>query len=352
MEGRKTEGAVAMSYASTVKEELSRQVPAARHCKIAEIAAIISLCGRIACQAGGCQIKVQTENRAVARKYFTLLRKTFNIIADVSIRKNMRSKRNGVYAVVVGDQGDAVRVLMATKLMDQDGEIGEDLSITRNVVVKQACCRRAFIRGAFLAAGSISDPKQSYHFEIACATQPKALQLKALINTFGLDAKIVVRKRYFVVYMKEGSQIVDILNVMEAHLALMDLENIRILKEMRGQVNRQVNCETANLNKTVSAAVKQVKDIEYIRDRQGLSNLPENLEDIARLRLERPEATLKELGEALDPPVGKSGVNHRLRKLGAIAESLRKKNVGSVTGAECGPSEKEEEDYDQKDSYR
>ena len=162
----------------------------------------------------------------------------------------------------------------------------------------------------------------------------------------------MARKRYFVVYMKEGSQIVDILNVMEAHRSLMDLENIRILKEMRGQVNRQVNCETANLNKTVSAAVKQVEDIRTIQEYLGLSNLPENLEEIARLRAEKPEATLKELGEALDPPVGKSGVNHRLRKLGAIAQSLRKKNVGSVTETESGPSEKEEEDYDQKDSYR
>ena len=131
------------------------------------------------------------------------------------------------------------------------------------------------------------------------------------------------RKKYFVVYIKEGSQIVDILNVMEAPVALMELENIRILKEMRGSVNRQVNCETANINKTVSAAVKQMEDIIYIRDTAGLDSLPETLREIAELRLARPEATLKELGEALDPPVGKSGVNHRLRKLGNMAEVLR-----------------------------
>src|SRR5699024_8627020 len=141
------------------------------------------------------------------------------------------------------------------------------------------CCRRAFIRGAFLAAGSISNPEKSYHFEITCATEEKARQLQAIIGTFGLDARIVVRKKYHVVYMKEGSQIVDILNVMEAPVSLMELENVRILKEMRGQVNRQVNCETANINKTVSAAVKQLKDIEYIRDTIGLSKLPEGLEE-------------------------------------------------------------------------
>lgn len=125
------------------------------------------------------------------------------------------------------------------------------------------------------------------------------------------------------VYIKEGSQIVDILNVMEAPVSLMELENIRIVKEMRGSVNRQVNCETANINKTVSAAVKQIEDIRFIQSVAGLSGLPESLQEMARIRLERPEATLKELGEALEPPVGKSGVNHRLRKLSLVAEELR-----------------------------
>ena len=160
-------------------------------------------------------------------------------------------------------------------------------------------------------------------------TEEKAKQLQGIIATFDLEAKIVKRKRYYIVYIKEGSQIVDILNVMEAPVALMELENIRILKDMRNSVNRQVNCETANINKTVSAAVKQIEDIEYIRDTIGLENLPENLEEIARERVERPEATLKELGEALDPPVGKSGVNHRLRKLCDIAEQLRDRSERS-----------------------
>ncbi len=232
-------------------------------------------------------------------------------------------KKNQVYTVIVQKHEDAYRVLQATKLLTADGEIQENLSIVRNVVTQQACCRRAFLRGAFLAAGSISDPEKFYHFEIVCTTEAKAGQLKEIMATFGLDAKIVVRKKYYVVYIKEGSQIVDILNVMDAPISLMELENIRILKEMRNSVNRQVNCETANINKTVSAAVKQIRDIEYIRDTIGFGALPENLEQMAQVRLLRPEATLKELGEALDPPVGKSGVNHRLRRLSEIAESLR-----------------------------
>ena len=153
--------------------------------------------------------------------------------------------------------------------------------------------------------------------------QAEARQLQEVIAAFSIDVKIVVRKKYYVVYIKEGSQIVEILGVMEAHVALMELENIRILKEMRNSVNRQVNCETANINKTVSAAVKQLGDIAYIRDTVGLDFLPEALAEIAKLRLEMPDATLKELGENLSAPVGKSGVNHRLRKISTIAESLR-----------------------------
>ena len=313
-----------MSFSSNVKDELSRQMPGARHCQIAETAAILSLCGRVKISASDhFWIEIHTENVAVARKYFTLLKKTFNIRTDVSIRSGMNHGRSRTYIVAVREHEEALKVLQAVKLINTQGEIGENLSLIRNVVLQNACCRRAFIRGAFLAAGSISAPEKFYHFEIVCPTEPKAEQLKNIIATFDIEAKIVPRKKYYVVYIKEGSQIVDILNVMEAPVSLMELENIRIVKEMRGSVNRQVNCETANINKTVSAAVKQIEDIRFIQSVAGLSGLPESLQEMARIRLERPEATLKELGEALEPPVGKSGVNHRLRKLSLVAEELR-----------------------------
>ena len=313
-----------MSFSSRVKEELSRQLSSARHCQIAEIAAILSLCGRIHIdEEDHYSIRIHTENVAVARKYLTLLKKAFNIGTDISIRRNAFLKKNRTYTVVIRGHEDSVRVLEACKLLDEHGEVSENFSIVKNLVVQNPCCRRAFIRGAFLAAGSLSDPEKFYHFEIVCASEEKAKQLQAMIATFSIDAKIVVRKKYFVVYIKEGSQIVEILGVMEAHLSLMDLENIRILKEMRNSVNRQVNCETANINKTVSAAVKQLGDITYIRDTVGLDYLPETLAEIAQVRLDRPDATLKELGESLDPQVGKSGVNHRLRKISTIAENLR-----------------------------
>ena len=190
------------------------------------------------------------------------------------------------------------------------------------LLVQRTCCKRAFIRGAFMAAGSISNPSKSYHFEIVCRSREQALQLQELMGSFEADAKIVERKERYVVYLKEGSQIVDMLNVMEAYVSLMNLENVRILKEMRNSVNRKVNCETANINKTVNAAVRQLEDIRKIQRTIGFDKLPAPLAEMAGLRLEHPDASLKELGTYADPPVGKSGVNHRLRKLSMIADDL------------------------------
>ncbi|MDD2957696.1 MAG: DNA-binding protein WhiA [Lachnospiraceae bacterium] len=313
-----------MSFSSEVKEELSRQLSSARHCQIAEVTAIISMCGRVSISTRDkVHVKITTENISVARKYFTLLKKTFNINGEVSVKIHGLHGQNSSYSVTVKEHGDALRVLMAARLVKQDLDIAENMSLVDNMIVQKSCCRRAFIRGAFLVAGSISDPEKFYHFEIVCATMPKAVQLQEMLLTFELDAKIVQRKTHYVVYIKEGAQIVDALNVMEAHVALMNLENIRIVRDVRNTVNRKVNCETANINKTVNAAVKQIEDIEYLQEHLGLDKLPDNLADMAELRLEQRESTLKELGMMLTPAVGKSGVNHRLRKLSQIAEKLR-----------------------------
>jgi hypothetical protein len=315
-----------MSFSRDVKEELSRVIAPARHCQIAEIAAMISMCGHIIISARNrYSVKIHTENIAVARKYFTLLQKAFNIDAETAIRQNASMKNSRVYTVTVNDHTSAVRILQATRLIDEYQEIAENMSIVNNVVIMKDCCKRAFIRGVFLAAGSISEPKKSYHFEIVCETQQKAVQLSDIIKTFKIEPKIVERKRHFVVYIKESAGIVDILNVMQAHISLMDLENVRILKEMRNSVNRQVNCETANLTKTVNAACKQVDDIRYIENTIGLGALPGVLEDAAKARLEYPDASLKELGAVMTPAIGKSGVNHRLQRISEIASELRNK---------------------------
>ncbi|BCK01194.1 DNA-binding protein WhiA [Anaerocolumna chitinilytica] len=313
-----------MSFSKEVKDELSRQLNPARHCMIAEIAAVISLCGRVLINDKDCiTLKIHTENITVARKYFTLIKKTFNINTEISIRQNSYLKMSKMYTLSIGSHEDAVRILKATKLIDDSMEIGENLSSINNLVIQNVCCKRAFIRGAFLASGSISDPEKTYHFEIVAPNEDKAIQLRDIIHSFSVDAKIVIRKKYYVVYVKDGSQIVDLLNIMEAHVALMNLENVRILKEMRNSINRQVNCEAANINKTVMAASKQLDDIRYLKNTVGLSELAEGLEEIAELRLEYPESSLKELGALLNPPIGKSGVNHRLRKLSILADNLR-----------------------------
>ena len=182
---------------------------------------------------------------------------------------------------------------------------------------------KGLIRDAFLQSGSISDPEKFYHLEIVFTSYDDAQTIKKLIDGFGLDGKIVERKGHYVVYLKEGAQIAVMLRIMEAPMALMEFENIRIVKEMRNSINRQVNCEAANLGKTISAAVKQVEDIKFICSKVGLDNIPESLAETAKKRLEYPEATLKELGELMDPPLGKSGVNHRLKRLSELAEDLR-----------------------------
>ena len=308
-----------MSFSGMVKEELSRQISMARHCRLAEITALLSACGRMTAEG---VLHFQTENYAVVRKYFTLLTKTFNIETAIAIRESCQMKKGKIYFVEIADPEQIETVLQGTKL-SADEYNGGMLDAGNGFVTQQVCCKRAFIRGAFLASGSISDPEKGYHLEIVCSEEKKADQLQELIRSFDIDAKIVTRKKSYVVYVKEGAQIVEMLAVMEANVSLMNLENIRIVKEMRNNVNRKVNCETANINKTVNAAVKQAEDIRLIEERMGFHNLNEGLAEIAELRLQYPEATLKELGMMLTPQVGKSGVNHRLRKLSEIADGLR-----------------------------
>lgn len=313
-----------MSFSKEVKKELSKQVSLARHCQIAEIAAIFSLAGRISINIQDkYAIYLHTENIIVARRYCYLIRKAFQVKPHVQVRRNSNTSRSKTYSIIIKDHETSILILKATKIMDEYGDIAADLSLQSNLVFQNSCCKRAFIRGAYITSGSMSDPEKTYHFEIVVSAEEKAIQLKEILDTFSIDAKIVLRKKNYVVYIKEGSQIVDILNVMEAHVSLMNLENVRIIKDMRNSINRQVNCETANINKTVIAATKQIDDIIYIRDHVGFSELSEGLEEMAMLRIEHPDASLKELGTLISPPIGKSGVNHRLRKLSIIADHYR-----------------------------
>lgn len=318
-----------MSFSSEVKEELSRQMSSAQHCRIAEIAAIISMCGNVIISWNDkYSIKVRTETLAVARKYSNLIKRTFKIKTEISIRTSAYSKKARTYTVNVKSHEDSLRILQASKLMSNDGDIEENLSVLNNIVIMKNCCKRAFLRGAFMATGSINDPQKSYHFEIVCNNEPKAQQIVNILHIFNIEGKTVARKGNCVVYIKEGEGIVDVLNVMEAHVALMKMENVRILKGMSNYYNRQVNCEAANIKKTVNTACRQIEDIQYIMDKIGIDYLPHKLQDIAMVRLENPDSSLQELGELLEPPLGKSGVNHRLRKICEIADELRDNTQG------------------------
>lgn len=313
-----------MSFSIKVKNELANHISNATHCRIAELAALISMCGSVIIdENNNYKIRIKTETQPTAEKIKKLLWKTFKVDVDISTRENAYSKVGRTYTLLVGDHQQALKILQATKLINENNEIGENFSITNNIVIMKDCCKRAFIRGAFMAAGSISDPNKSYHFEIKCNSEKKAKQLIELLENYNIDGKMVARKGGYVVYIKEGEGIVDVLNVMEAHVSLMEMENVRILKGMSNYYNRQVNCETANIKKTVATSVRQIDDIDFIIQNNGIDYLPEKLQDIAWVRKENPDASLQELGEMLDPPLGKSGVNHRLRKICQIAQELR-----------------------------
>ena len=313
-----------MSFSSDVKEELVGHIGNSRHCQLAEIAAIISGVGYIKTDSDGHkELFLQADNELIVRKFFTLLRKAFNIGTSI-LEKDADIKENGrVYRPVPIEETVLEACLKAVKLVTPEGELKDLQDGISPMVTKNSCCKRAFIRDSFLCLGSISDPNKGYHLEFVCDREIQAVQLQEMIESFDIEARIVVRKKYYVLYVKEGSGIVDLLNIMEAHVSLMNLENLRIVKEMRNSINRRVNCEVANITKTVNAATKQIEDITYIRDHYGFDNLQDSLREMAEVRLEHPDATLLELGSYLEPPVGKSGVNHRLRKLSELAEKLR-----------------------------
>ena len=313
-----------MSFSSEVKEELFGHISSPRHCQLAEIAAIIDASGYIEKKTdGGIILYLQDDNELVIRKFFTLIKKAFNI--GTSILEGVAEIKVGgrIYRPAITDSEALRSILGAVRIIDDKGAIRDLQSGVNPMVTRNSCCKRAFIRDSFLCLGSISDPNKGYHLEFVCDSMEQAEALREMIQSFDIEARIVSRKKYFVLYVKEGAEIVDLLNIMEAHVSLMELENLRIVKEMRNSINRRVNCEVANITKTVNAASKQIEDITYIKDHHGFDNLQDGLRQMAEVRLENPDATLSELGQLLDPPVGKSGVNHRLRKLSDLADKIR-----------------------------
>jgi DNA-binding protein WhiA len=309
-----------VSFAATTKKELT-QLETDLCCSKAELAALIRMNGSLSFVNKQLGLDVTTENAAIARRIYTLIKKVFPMMfVELLVRKKMRLKKNNVYLVRLKQEAETL--LKELKI------IGEGFQIHRTIstdIVSATCCRRAYLRGAFLAGGSINHPEtSSYHLEIFSLYEEHNESLCELMNSFQLNAKKLERKKGFITYIKESEKITEFLNIIGAHQALLYFEDVRIMKDMRNSVNRLVNCETANLNKTVGAALRQVENIKFLDQEIGLDALPTKLREIAELRLKHQDVTLKELGEMVESgKVSKSGVNHRLRKIDELAEKLR-----------------------------
>ena len=319
-----------MSFSSEVKTELLKNVSGARHCRIAELAGMLSMSAEVWYRNGVFfRLCITTEKSIIAKTFAKLIKLLFDINPECAVKCTGENSR--LYRLVIDDTGQIERIFVTLKLsvdedtLKQPGIIKikcQDMNIDR-LVVQQQCCKRAFLKGVFVTSGSVNDPHKGYHLEIVCDNNDRAVFIANVMSDLDIDSRIISRKKYSVCYIKDGTVIVDMLNIMGAHISLMNMENVRILKDISNNINRRVNCEAANINKTVNAAVRQIQDINYVIERKGISYFPENLRELAEVRLEEPDASLKELGEKMNPPIGKSGVNHRLRKISEIAENLR-----------------------------
>ncbi|MFD1778632.1 DNA-binding protein WhiA [Fredinandcohnia salidurans] len=307
-----------MSFASETKKELTN-LDIKDCCATAELSALIRMNGALSFSNQKMVVDIQTENAAIARRIYTLLKKCYNVGVELLVRKKMRLKKNNVYIVRLSE--DAKEIL-------EDLKIFESFSLRQEIsseLVAKKCCKRSYLRGAFLAGGSVNNPEtSSYHLEIFSLYKEHNDSLCELMNVFDLNAKTLERKKGFITYLKEAEKITEFLNVIGAHQALLRFEDVRIVRDMRNSVNRLVNCETANLNKTIGASIRQVENIRYIDETVGLGILPDKLREIAELRVAYQDVTLKELGEMVTSgQISKSGINHRLRKIDEIADKLR-----------------------------
>lgn len=308
-----------MSFASVTKNQLARHISDDRAALLAELSAIVRVCGTLKLKMGGrVDVHIATENASVARLIFTLFKKVFKKHTEVVVKRNNSLKRHNIYEIHLEH---ALEILTKLHIFESDDGLVINDQVPQPFLEDEAT-KRAYIRGVFLGSGSISDPEKSYHMEFVTHNAIFSEAFKDLLNTYDLNAKVVIRKSNYVVYIKEGDKIVDTLNIIGAHKTLFEFENTRVVKQVRNNVNRVVNCETANLNKTAYAAVRQIEAITIIKEVMGLDALPDNLREIAMIRIQQPEMSLTELGSLLTPPIGKSGINHRLKKIERMAQKI------------------------------
>ena len=303
-----------MSFSNDVKNELSRLETNDVCCDKAEVLGVLRMSGAIVIRGMNIGIHFSTENAALARRVLQILKNNYQVQTEVVITRSRRLKKNNRYQVRVLPAPQVSIAMNELQLLSMESDL-------KNPLLSKQCCKRAFLRGAFLGGGSISRPSSDYHLEMVTGNEDFAHSIIKVMHTFSMKAKLTDRKNDYIVYLKDGESITNFLRVIGAHNSMMELENVRVLKEMRNNVNRRVNCETANLGKVVKAAVRQVNCIKFIDEHMGLSELPQALQDTARLRLEYADASLNELVE-YSGGIGKSGINHRLKKLQEMAVGL------------------------------
>ena len=305
-----------MSYSSETKEELCRFEPDSVCCLLAELSGIVSAAGSVIYRGGGeKRLSIETENNAVARRTFRLLRDVFDVQPElVTLRRSRLGGRNAYRVEISGSE--------ASFVLEGCGiEVGQRRGIPREITVRK-CCRMSFLRGVFLACGSVTDPEKEYHLEFVLEDESFAAALQRLIARFSLNAHMAKRRSMTLVYLKGQSEITDMLSIFGAQSARFAMEDAYIRKELRNNANRAVNCDSANVQRAVTAASRQMQAIERVLAAYGKESLPPAPRETAEKRLMYPEMSLEELGQMCEPPIGKSGINHRLRKLESMAQEL------------------------------
>ena len=324
-----------MSFSSDVKKEIASDIPAAKHCRTASLAVLLRCAGHFERDRDGAyRLYLSEDNREAFRKCFTLVRKTINIstVSCSTAEREGREQRGWIRTDLSSDK--VKEIAQKTGLCDSAGDLcEEDGLLVPAELLKRSCCRRNYLKDLFLCCGSVSNPRREYHLEWNCTESAQASQLQEILLSFGKEAKVTLRKKSIVVYFKDSTDIVDLLNLLGATDSMMEMENQRILKDLRNSVNRRVNCETANIGKTVSASRKQINDILFLEKAGILKTLPESLRKMAELRIQYPDTPLRELGDLAVPPIGKSGVNHRLRRLSEIAQKYREDSGSAENGS-------------------
>jgi DNA-binding protein WhiA len=309
-----------LSFSAATKNELARVYSRSPCCRLAELAAILRMNGRFSRERLKAReddgLRITTENAAVARKVLSLLKSHGDIRGEALVQRNVRLRKNNVYLLHISSQ-PGVRELLARL-----GTMGAKHGLPKQLLKKE-CCRRAYLRGVFLGAGSVNNPEGAYHLELSCEDRILGEEICRLMCKMDLPAKISERKSKQIIYLKGSEEIVRFLSIVGAHEALLSFENTRIYKDMRNQVNRLVNCETANLHKTVNASVRQLENIKLISEALGFDQMPPSLRVVAELRAQHPDACLQELGKLVEPPLSKSGINHRMRKIEELADNIR-----------------------------